>query len=163
MYTQDNAAPHGLHLCHNQPWICMQTIEHVPVCVCVCVHACVFLSQCACVYVYPRTRVCVRARVCVCPIWCSGMCRRFPIERFACSLPNDYGRTDAHVFLLFLILLALLSFSWVVTNSQRMPECVVWRVCVCVSKKNEKMEKNEKKGCTGHKKPLQSAVWWIPV
>ena len=72
---------------------------------------------------------CVRACVCVCacPIWCSGMYSRFPIERLRVQFPTIMV---AHVFLLFLflILLALLSFSWVVTNSQCMPEYVVWCV-----------------------------------
>ena len=47
----------------------------------------------------------------------------------------------AHVFLLFVILLALLSFSWVVTNSQCMPEYVVWCVCVLKKKKKKIMKK----------------------
>ena len=77
--------------------------------------------------------------VCVCvPIWCSGMSSRFPIERLRVQLLTIMV---AQFFLLFLILLTLLSFSWVVTNSQCMPEYVVWRVCVknkLILKKNEK-------------------------
>ena len=50
----------------------------------------------------------------------------------------------AHVFLLFLILLALLSFSWALTSIQCMSEYVVWCVHVEKEKKNEKNGKNEK-------------------
>ena len=46
------------------------------------------------------------------------------------SIPDDYGRT--HLSSLSHSL-ALLSFSWVVTNSQCMPEYVVW--CVCRKRK----------------------------
>ena len=73
----------------------------------------------------------------VCPIWCSGMCSQFPIERLRVQFPTIMV---AYVILLFLILQALLSFSWVVTNSQCMPEYVVWRVC-----KNKKMNGKMKK------------------
>ena len=77
------------------------------------------------------------------------MCSQFPIE----GLPVYFTTImAAHVFLLFLILLALLlSFPWVATNSQCMLEYVV-----CVKKR---MEKWRKKGFTGQKKLLQSAGW----
>ena len=48
-----------------------------------------------------------------------------------------------HVFLLVLrLFLTFLSFSWVVTNSQCMPEYVVW----CVCRKRKKKEKKRKNG-----------------
>ena len=121
---------------------CMSVFVGVSVCVCVCVRACVCVCvcvrACVCVCVRARMHACVRVCVCVCvcvcvyTIWCSGLCSRFPIDRLWVQFPRIMV---AHVFLLFLILLALLSFSWVVTNNQCMPECmyVVWRVY-----KNEK-------------------------
>ena len=48
--------------------------------------------------------------------------QRFPIDRLWVRFPTNMV---THVFLLFLRLLTFLSFSWVVTNSQCMPEYVV--------------------------------------
>ena len=115
---------------HMVQWY-VQSIVCVCVCVCACVCVCVCVHVCVCVCVCVRARVCV----CVCPIWCSGMCSRFPIERLQVKYPTIIA---AHVFLLFLILLALLSFAWVVTNSQCMPEYAVW----CVCKKKEKINRD---------------------
>ena len=120
-------------------------------CVCVCVCACVCVCVCVCVFVW------------VCPLWCSGMCSRFPIQRLRVQFPTIMV---AHVFLFFLILLALLSFSWVVTNSQCMSEYMVW--CVCAEKekkwKNGKMENMDSlaRKSQFNQKSVQSAVWWIP-
>ena len=106
----------------------------VHVCVYVCVRACMRVCLCLCVHMCMSVCVCVC--VCVCPIWCSGMCSRFPIERLRVQFPTIMV---AHVFLLFLgLFLTFLSFSWVVTNSQCMPEYVVW----CVCRKNGKNGKN---------------------
>ena len=66
--------------------------------------------------------------------------QRFPIDRLRIRFPTIMV---THVFLLFLILLSLLSFSWVVTNSQCMLEYVMWRVGVKIK---------NKKGFTGQKK-----------
>ena len=66
--------------------------------------------------------------VCVC------VCVSHMVQRYVQSISNREVAVEfptimvAHVFLLFLILLALLSFSWVVTNSQCMSEYVVWCV-----------------------------------
>ena len=49
--------------------------------------------------------------------------QRFPIDRLRVRFPTIMV---THVFLLFLrLFLTFLSFSWVVTNSQCMPEYVV--------------------------------------
>ena len=70
------------------------------------------------------------------------MCSRFPIERLRVQFPTIIV---AHVFLLFLgLFLTFFSFSWVVTNSQCMPEYVVWCVCVEKKRKKKKKEKNGK-------------------
>ena len=107
-------------------------------CECVCVLLCCEYV-CVCVCELCCECVCVCVCVCVCPIWCSGgMCSRFPIVRLRVQFPTIMV---AHVFLLFLeLFLTSLSFSWVVTNSQCMPEYVVWRVC----RKRKKEEKNGK-------------------
>ena len=73
--------------------------------------------------------------VCVCVCVCDSVCVCVPYGAVVCAV-DERLRVQfptimvTHVFLLFLVLLALLSSSWVVTNSQCMPEYVVWRVCV---------------------------------
>ena len=73
--------------------------------------------------------------VCVCVPYGAVVCAVDFIERLRVQFPTIMV---AHIFLLFLgLFLTFLSFSWVVTNSQCMPEYVVW--CVCRKKwKNEK-------------------------
>ena len=107
---------------------------HVCVCVCVCVRVCV----CVCVYMH----VCVCVCVCVCPIWCSGMCSDF--QSIGCGF--DSRRLWSHGFLLFLRLFpTFLSSSWVVTNSQCMPE-VHAGVCGVMCVRKNKNEKDQKVG-----------------
>ena len=83
--------------------------------------------------------------VCVCICVCVShmvqwYVQRFPIDRLRVRFPTIMV---THVFLLFhRLFLTFLSFSWVVTNSQCMPEYVVW--CVCRKRKKEKKKKMEK-------------------
>ena len=85
----------------------MDSLPLEVVCVCACVRACV-CGVCVC--------------VCVCvPVWCSGLCSRFPIETLRVRSPPS---AVTHVFLLFLYL-------WVVTNSQM---CMSEYECVVVYK-----------------------------
>ena len=73
--------------------------------------------------------------MCVCAVCVS-------VERLRVQFPTIMV---AHVFLLFLgLFLTFLSFSWVVTNSQGMPEYVVWCVCVEKKRKKKKRKKMEK-------------------
>ena len=82
-------------------------------CMCVCVRACV--RACVCVYLCV-SGVCVSHMV-------QWYVQRFPIDRLRVRFPTIMV---THVFLLFLrLFLTFLSFSWVVTNSQCMPEYVV--------------------------------------
>ena len=74
-------------------------------CVCVSVRACV--RVCVCVYVCHS--VCVCMCVCVGGGGGYGMGSRFPIERLRVEFPTIMV---THVFLLFLILLALHSLRW---------------------------------------------------
>ena len=81
----------------------------------------------------------VRVCVCVCTVWCSGLCSRFPIE---ISWVRSPPSTVSHVFLLLLYLR-------VVTNSQMcsMSEYMWWG------------KKKKKRGIvTGQNQPLR-AVW----
>ena len=83
---------------------------------------CVYLSVAVCACVCVRVRVCMSMHVCVCHM-VQWYVQRFPIDRLRVRFPTIMV---THVFLLFLrLLLAFLSFSWVVTNSQCMPEYVV--------------------------------------
>ena len=68
--------------------------------------------------------VCVCVRVCVCVShMVQWYVQRFPIDRLRVRFPTIMV---THVFLLFLrLFLTFLSFSWVVTNRQCMPEYVV--------------------------------------
>ena len=100
------------------------------VCVCVCMRVGVgvcFVDACVCVCVRARVCVCARTRACACVCVCVHMVQwyvqRFPIDRLRVRFPTIMV---THVFLLFLrLFLTFLSFSWVVTNSQCMPEYVV--------------------------------------
>ena len=85
-------------------------------CVCVCV----------CVRVHAHVYVCMGVGV---PAY-GAVVHACAIERSRVEFPLI---TVAHVFLFFLILLALLSFPWVATDSQWMLEYVVW--CVMKMKK----------------------------
>ena len=51
------------------------------------------------------------------------------------------------------LFLTFLSFSWVVTNSQCMPEYVVW--CVCVKKSGKMKEKRDSLARKSHFKQLR--------
>ena len=80
------------------------------------VRVCTFVCVCACV------RSCVCVCVCVSHM-VQWYVQRFPIDRLRVRFPTIMV---THVFLLFLrLFLTFLSFSWVVTNSQCMPEYVV--------------------------------------
>ena len=78
---------------------------------CVCAYICVCVCVCVCV-------------VCVCVShMVQWYVQRFPIERLQVRFPTIMV---THIVLLFFgLLLTFLSFSWVVTNSQCMPEYVV--------------------------------------
>ena len=71
----------------------------------------------------------------VCPIWCSGMCSRFPIERL--RVPDDYGHTR-----LSSLSRTLPDFSFILLGGYQQP--VYAGVCgvVCVKKYNIKIIKN---------------------
>ena len=72
--------------------------------------------------VYVCVSVCVCVCVCVCLPYGAAV-QQFPIERLRVPFPTI---VVTHLFLLLLrLLLTFLSFSWVVTNSQCMPEYVV--------------------------------------
>ena len=95
----------------------------VRACVCgVCVCVCVCLCMCVRAHVYACMGVGVPAY--------GAVVHACAIERSRVEFPLI---TVAHVFLFFLILLALLSFPWVATDSQWMLEYVVW--CVMKMKK----------------------------
>ena len=66
-------------LCEDWRFLCVR------VCACVCVCVCVVHGVCVCVCVC----ACARALVHMYPIWCCGMCSRFPIERL--RVQTDYG------------------------------------------------------------------------
>ena len=89
----------------------------VCLCVCVCVCVGVPLEQLGDI-VQDRQGVCVCVSHMV-----QWYVQRFPIDRLRVRFPTIMV---THVFLLFLrLFLTFLSFSWVVTNSQCMPEYVV--------------------------------------
>ena len=108
-------------------------------------------NRCWCMWWVELARgVCVCVCVCVCVShMVQWYVQSISDREVAGSIPDDYGRT--RLSSLSRTLLTFLSFSWVVTNSQCMPEYVVW--CACVEK-NGKMKNRDS---LARKKSLQNS------